>query len=223
MDYRFSSKAYAPIVLTVPGLRNSGPAHWQTLWETLREDTLRIDLGDWNLPHRNSWVNRIDEAVRALGGPIVFAAHSLGCHAVAWWAKLAGQPFGWPVAGALLVAPVDMDQECIKGPTRGFAPAPADTLPFPSIVVASRDDPWASIESAHDMAANWGSTFVDAGERGHLNAESGLGFWAEGQALLDRLIDLVPDGGNAPLPRTPAPDRRTLPGRLTRPEDRPPL
>lgn len=31
--------------------------------------------------------------------------------------------------------------------------------------------------------------FVDAGPQGHLNAASGIGWWEEGQALLDRLLD----------------------------------
>jgi len=38
------------------------------------------------------------------------------------------------------------------------------------------------------MAAGWLSSFVDAGELGHINANSGLGAWREGQALLARLI-----------------------------------
>ena len=72
-----------PIVLTVPGLNGSGPSHWQTLWEQSRPDTSRIELGMWSQPRRNAWVTKIDQAIRGAQPPIVLAAHSLGCLAVA--------------------------------------------------------------------------------------------------------------------------------------------
>ncbi|GAA0734921.1 RBBP9/YdeN family alpha/beta hydrolase [Sphingomonas japonica] len=178
-----------PVVLTVPGLGGSGPAHWQSLWEETRPDTARVELGMWNAPHRNAWVTKLDQAIRAAGRPVVLAAHSLGCLAVAWWAELASQPFGFPVAGALLVAPADVDRADAHPDLCAFAPAPRKLLPFPSILVASSDDPWIDLSRADQLAAQWGSHFVDAGPQGHLNATSGIGWWSEGQALLDRVID----------------------------------
>ena len=76
-----------PTILTVPGLGGSGPSHWQTLWEKARPDTHRVELGLWDAPHRNAWVTQIDQAVRQAQAPVIFAAHSLGCLAVAWWAE----------------------------------------------------------------------------------------------------------------------------------------
>lgn len=177
-----------PIVLTVPGLNGSGSSHWQTLWEKSRPDTLRVELGMWSRPRRNSWVTKIDQAIRAAQPPIVFAAHSLGCLAIAWWAALSGQPYGWPVSGALLVAPADLDRRPLVAELADFAPTPRRALPFPSILVASEDDPWIGLERAQSLAADWGSHFVNAGPAGHLNAASGLGWWDEGQELLDRVI-----------------------------------
>jgi hypothetical protein len=177
-----------PTILTVPGLGGSGPSHWQTLWEQARPGTVRVELGMWNTPHRNAWVTRLDEAIRRAEAPVVLAAHSLGCLAVAWWAQLSPQPYGWPVAGALLVAPADADRAGVQRELAAFAPVPRIPLPFPSIVVASTDDPWVSSRRAHSMAADWGSLFVDAGEQGHLNAASGIGRWKEGEALLDWVI-----------------------------------
>ncbi len=179
----------SPVVLTVPGLAGSGPAHWQTLWEETCPDTTRVELGMWNAPHRNAWVTRLDQAIRAAEKPVVLAAHSLGCLAVAWWAELASQPFGWPVAGALLVAPADVDRDAAHPDLRAFAPTPRKLLPFPSILVASTDDPWIGIDRARALADRWGSHFVDAGPQGHLNATSGIGWWSEGRALLERVID----------------------------------
>ena len=177
-----------PAILTVPGLGGSGRSHWQTLWEESRPDTLRVELGMWNTPHRNSWVTKLDEAIRQAQSPVILAAHSLGCLAVAWWAQLSPQPYGWPVAGALLVAPADVDRPDAQPELRAFAPTPRIPLPFPSIVVASQDDPWIDVDRAHSLAVEWGSHFVDAGPQGHLNAASGVGWWEEGQELLARVI-----------------------------------
>jgi hypothetical protein len=188
-----------PTVLTVPGLGGSGPAHWQTLWERVRIDTVRADLGMWDRPHRNNWVTKLDEAIRRAQAPVVLAAHSLGCLAVAWWATLSPQPWGWPVAGALLVAPPDVDRTTAQEELKGFAPSPRTILPFPSIVVASSDDPWATPQAAHNLAANWGSHFVEIGAFGHLNAASGVGLWREGQELLGRVLAAARDRGGTTL------------------------
>lgn len=184
----FAGRGTTPLVLTVPGLNGSGAAHWQTIWEETRGDCDRADLGMWRTPRRNVWVTKLDHAIKAAPAPVILCAHSLGCLAVAWWAALEGQPYGWPVAGALLVAPPDCDRGDLARPLGGFGPVPKVSLPFPSIVVASRNDDYAAIDRAHSMAKFWGSHFVDVGELGHINAESGIGHWLFGQRLLDRLI-----------------------------------
>lgn len=209
------SEASSPTILTVPGLNNSGPSHWQSLWERSRHDTVRVDLGMWDRPHRNAWVTKLDQAIRTARAPVVLVAHSLGCQAVAWWAELSGQPYGWPVAGALLVAPADVDRSDAPEELAGFAPAPASVLPFPSILVASRDDPWIDLGRARALAGQWGSHFVDIGCQGHINAASGIGDWAEGQGLLDRLIDTA----RGDSPKTPAAAKAALTASLA--EERP--
>lgn len=204
----FSERAARPIVLTVPGLGNSGPSHWQSLWEDSLPDTHRVELGMWSRPHRNAWVTKLDQSIRAARAPVVLVAHSLGCLAVAWWAALSPQPYGWPVAGALLVAPADVDRVDVHPDIAAFKPSPRQLLPFPSILVASTDDPWIEINKARSLAAQWGSHFVDAGAQGHLNAASGIGWWAEGQELLDRVIDAAADGRGQP--RKPGDARQLL-------------
>jgi predicted alpha/beta hydrolase family esterase len=188
-----ASDARQPVVLTIPGLNNSGAGHWQTIWEQKRGDCERVDLGSWASPNRNVWVNRLDSAIRAVNGPIVLAAHSLGCLAVAWWGALQSQAYGWPVVGALLVAPPDCDRMETPETIGGFGPVPKATLPFPSIMVASRNDPYIFYERAHSIGKYWGSQIVDAGHSGHINAESGLGEWRFGQSLLDTLIGVAAD------------------------------
>ena len=132
--------------LTVPGLGGSGPAHWQSIWERERHDCERIELGCWDEPIRNVWVGRIDQAVRASEAPPILVAHSLGCLAVVWWAHLIGKAAAGAVKGALLVAPPDVDRAGVDRRLAGFAPTPKHILPFPCIVAASRDDPYASFE-----------------------------------------------------------------------------
>ncbi|MFT3964492.1 MAG: alpha/beta hydrolase [Sphingobium sp.] len=180
-----------PLVLTVPGLDNSGAGHWQTIWERERTDCERVELGMWSRPHRNSWVTALNSSIRQAGRPVVLAAHSLGCLAVAWWAALEAQPYGNPVAGALLVAPPDVDAAGPDMRIAGFGPAPKIILPFPSVVIASSNDPYIDVSRAHSLAKFWGSHFVDIGEAGHINAEAGLGDWIQGQEWLERLLGLA--------------------------------
>ncbi|MBA4087927.1 MAG: esterase [Novosphingobium sp.] len=184
---RSLSAGQDPLILTVPGLGNSGPGHWQTQWEQDLPDCRRVDLGLWHDPHRNTWVNKINLAVHRSDRPVVLVAHSLGCLAVAWWAEFE-KPADGKVLGALLVAPPDVEVRPIDRRLTRFAPFPQGELPFPSILVASRNDPYMGIGQARQLARIWGSNFVDAGEAGHLNAESELGEWTFGKLLLNQLL-----------------------------------
>ena len=67
---------------------------------------------------------------------------------------------------------------------RGFAPMPLAPLPFRSIVVASSDDPFVTPARAEQFAKAWRAEIVNIGPRGHINAESNLGDWPQGLALL---------------------------------------
>lgn len=188
MSQPMPSASLRPTILTVPGLGGSGPAHWQTLWEQCLPDTHRVELGNWDRPHRNNWVARLDRDIRSANAPVILVAHSLGCIAAAWWAELSGEAAGTStVAGALLVAPPDINRADMPDFLASFAPLPTRPLPFPSILAASSDDPWMDMDRARPLAQAWGSRFVPAGPRGHLNAESAIGWWEEGQELLSEL------------------------------------
>lgn len=189
--------------LMVPGLWNSGPEHWQTLWEAENPSFQRVQQHEWDAPERRAWVRAVDDAVRQAGRGVVLAAHSLGCATVVHWAGMPGRV----VRGALLVAPADVDGAGFPLEARGFAPMPLKPLPFPSILVASADDPYLSLERARLFAESWGSRLVEVGAVGHLNSASGLGAWPEGRALLDELLAL-PDPPEDPIAAVSAP----LPG-----------
>lgn len=177
-----------PLILTVPGLANSGPDHWQTRWERDRPDCRRVELGMWDRPHRNTWVNQLNLAIHRADRPVVLVAHSLGCLAVAWWARYERPSETHPVIGAMLVAPPEVDFFPLDERLSQFSPTPAERLPFRSVLVASRNDPYIGINTARQLARTWGSAFVDVGQAGHINADSGLGDWAFGQALLEQLL-----------------------------------
>lgn len=184
--------AVEPLVLTVPGLDNSGPAHWQSVWERERHDCRRAELGMWEQPHRNTWVNQLNLAIERADRPVVLAAHSLGVHAVAWWAhyeQLRGDANRLGrVIGALLVAPPELEGDGLDPRLTRFGSPPAAPLPFPSILVASRDDRYVAYPRAVALARGWGSWLVDAGKTGHINADSKLGAWQFGQVLLGQLL-----------------------------------
>lgn len=196
-----------PLILTVPGLNNSGPDHWQTIWEQSLGACRRVELGLWSRPHRNTWVNRLNLDIRAADRPVVLAAHSLGCLAVAWWAALERPAPGGKVLGALLVAPPDVDIAPLDERLRGFGPAPVEPLPFPAIVVASRNDPYLGWRAARKLARQWGAGFADAGAVGHINALSGLGDWPFGRFLLERLIRGTPRATGDSSAAVPSPRR----------------
>lgn len=186
--YNAEDKFKRPVVLTIPGLGNSGSEHWQTHWERERNDCHRVDLGDWEKPHRNTWVNKLNLAIIRADRPVVLVAHSLGCLTVAWWARYEQPGPAGPVIGALLVAPPEVDFFPIDERLAKFAPTPEEPLPFPSILVASRNDPYMGGRSARRLARAWGSWFADAGDAGHINADSGFGDWPFGKFLLGRLL-----------------------------------
>jgi len=164
-------------VLTVPGLHGSGPGHWQTLWERAHPEFQRVKQRAWEEPQLDEWAVTIEKAVAAADRPVLLVAHSFGCLAIA----RASLRIADRVHGALLVSPAD--------PARFGVDAllPKDGLGFPSILVASSNDPWLELARARSFAREWGSRFINLGACGHINAASGFGQWPFGKLLLDEL------------------------------------
>lgn len=173
-------------ILVLPGWQNSGPGHWQSLWEQ-RYGYRRVQQHDWVRPLRGDWSARLEEVVLDADGPVLLVAHSLGCILAAWWA--AHSRHTAKVHGALLVAPGDVERPEVAAQIRGWAPIARQRLPFPAVLVGSRNDPYCSHERAEGLAHHWGARFVDGGHKGHITAESGLGDWPEGHALLCALMN----------------------------------
>ena len=80
-----------PHVLILPGWQGGSPDHWTGRWP-LRHGHPLVQQHDWQRPLRGDWLMRLEETVMDLNGPIVLAAHGLGCHLAAAWGGV--QPSG---------------------------------------------------------------------------------------------------------------------------------
>jgi len=168
----------------VPGLGNSGPDHWQTHFENSGQNFIRINQKDWDTPASADWVKNIDEALSGYDlSTVILIGHSLGCTAIANWAKHSQKI----IKGALLVAPSDLEAPKYNFETIGFDHVPLDKINFRTTIVASTNDEWVSIERAMFFAANWESELINIREAGHINAASGFGKWDEGLEILKSL------------------------------------
>jgi predicted alpha/beta hydrolase family esterase len=172
-------------VLIVPGLRNSGPDHWQTWFQSRLPATRRVEQDDWEKTCLSDWAQRVREAIDANPGPLWIVAHSFGCLA----SVTAALARPGRIRGALLVAPADPDRFRIAHVLL------EEKLDFPSLVVASENDPWVDIGAARRWAGEWGADFASIGRAGHINVESGYGPWPQGLAFFQDLRQRVRAGG----------------------------
>ena len=188
-------------IIIVPGWRDSGPGHWQTLWAERLPQARRVVQDDWHTPTRSAWVARLEDTVLEQPGPVVIVAHSLGCITTAHMKPEAAAR----VRGALLVAPADPERRAVLS---DFAPVPYAALPYRSILVASSNDPYCPIRLAGAYARAWGSEFVRLQNAGHINVDSGHGEWPLGRALLQSLTEVE-------LPLQPTPAEELAQGAMT--------
>ena len=171
-------------VLLIPGIHNSGPRHWQSMWQSRHAGVQRVEQSDWDHPVCESWVQALDHAVAgAHDKPPILVAHSLGCLVAVHWA--ARQPR--PVHALLLVAVPDPEGPNFPAAAKGFAPLP-QALPAMHRValVSSTNDPYSTPGFSARHAAAWNAEHVVLGAAGHINADSGLGEWRQGWERVER-------------------------------------
>ena len=164
-------------ILIVPGWQGSGPAHWQSRWETKLSSARRVHQIDWERPRRVDWEETLARAIAESRRPAVIVAHSLGVATSLHVARRSGET----IAGAFLVAPPSeqavRELPCVDA---DFLPYPREPLWFPTVLVGSANDPYADAAFARELADDVGARFIDAGDAGHINVESGHGPWPEG-------------------------------------------
>lgn len=170
-----------PRIVIVPGWRDSGPQHWQSLWATALPGAERVVQDDWITPKRHDWVSTLEALILSKPEPVIIVAHSLGCITTAHLSNAAAAR----IQSALLVAPADPER---RAQLSDFAPVPYQPLPYRSVLVASSTDPYCPIRLAGAYARAWGSEFLRLPNAGHVNVESGHGDWPLGWALLQSLV-----------------------------------
>ena len=167
-----------------PGWNNSGPRHWQSHWQR-RLGARRVDNADWAQPQLEDWLDGLDAALSRCRRPPLVIAHSLGCVTVAHYA----QRHPGRIAGALLVAPADVERPFVPAELMNFAPLPRKPLPFPARIVASSNDPFCKTARAARLAGYWQAPITWLQHAGHINVDSGHLQWEEGWPLLRQLAE----------------------------------
>ena len=174
--------------LVLPGYGGSGPLHWQTLWEARDPAFRRVAQQDWEHVVSRDWAQTLEAALSAARGDVILVAHSLACLLVDQWADMAAPASLAKVKAALLVAPPDPSGPEFPAHAVGFSPLHLSPFPFRSLVVASTNDPYATVEFCLQCSMGWGSRFEVIGPKGHINSSSGLGEWDDGFRLLSGLV-----------------------------------
>ncbi|MBS1187021.1 MAG: esterase [Burkholderiaceae bacterium] len=170
--------------LVVPGYHGSGKGHWQSWIEQRLQHCQRVQQ-DWEHPILAYWAQNIRCAIDEAPGPVWLIAHSFGCLATV--AAASDRP--QKIAGLMLVAPASPERftpggAMLEGESKQVENVrdllPAARLPFPSLMIASTNDPFMPHAGAQALAIQWGSDFVTLENAGHINIASGFGPWPEG-------------------------------------------
>ena len=175
-------------LIVLPGIGNSGPQHWQSLWQNQHPDWIRLAPSSWETPQLDDWMHALERAIAQAKDRPLLLAHSLACLLVVHWAARTPDA-AQKISGAMLVAAPDPDSAIFPAAAASFRHVPDQSLPFPAMLVASSDDPYSDIRLAQRKAAVWGCEFVAAGAIGHINAGSHLGEWQQGYSLLSRCLN----------------------------------
>jgi uncharacterized protein len=176
-------------ILIVPRRGGANEGDWSSRWRAKLSTARFAGPAD---PHERSpeiWSEAIAAAARETVRPILFVGHGDGAAAIV---HAAPSLTGADVRGAVLVAPPDPAALERLG---GGWPVHRRRLPWPSLVVASQNDPEGAFVSVSALAADWGAELIDAGLAGQIDEASGHGPWPEG---LMRLAGFLRKAGEKP-------------------------
>ncbi|MDL2397661.1 RBBP9/YdeN family alpha/beta hydrolase [Rhizobium mayense] len=182
--------------LILPGLNGSAEGHWQRHWARDHASAAIVGQASWSRPVLRHWLTALESELELIGEAWL-VTHSLGCLLAA---NLANRPVARHVKGAFLVAPCDLGRtERLHPGAIDFGAMPTSTLPFPSLVVGSRDDPYMDSTEICQHAARWGSELHDLGHAGHINIASGFGHWEQGYQLFSTFAKRVENQEPGPV------------------------
>jgi predicted alpha/beta hydrolase family esterase len=196
--------------LIIPGFQGSEDAHWQTWFQSKIKNSQRVHQ-NWDEPILAYWAENVRNSIDKCNGKVWIIAHSFGCLA----AILAGIDRYKNIAGAMLVAPADperftlggvLEESELDGSESIRSLIPTHPLPFPTLVIASDDDPWMQASKVQLWSDIWNSEFISLPSAGHINTASGFGPWDAGLTLFNNFQ--VAQSTHAIKPLEPIKDRR---------------
>jgi len=163
-------------VLILHGWGGSDYPHWQSLlaskiacsYGTVSFPLLRDEM----TPKLNEWLEDLDREIK-LFNPNVVVCHSLGN--ILWMHYV--RQNSYQIDKLYMVAIPNPNKELEELKT--FYPCPLpDSLNAKEItVVASTNDPFATIEQIEPIAKKYNAKFKILEDAGHINKESGYGEW----------------------------------------------
>lgn len=173
-----------PLVLLVPGTPLT-ERHWMKHWLTRSDHCHLLELGLWDEPHRNTWVNKLNLAIRRADRPVVVVTDEIAALALAWWVEFEAVDQESPVLGALIVNPPNVDLPGNDRRLERFGAIPRDELPFASFMVSDLEGSIEHQRALMRLARDWGACPV---------FDETQGDWASGWTLLQSVFDFNPSG-----------------------------
>ncbi len=173
-------------IVFVPGYGGSKDGHWLKKWHQQFTRSYWVEQSDWFNPCCVDWVENLNHTIKSIKGPIVLIAHSLGCNTVVEWSK----QYTGNIVGVFLVALPDIESIDLPSSVSGFQSPPLQQLPFPSVMIASTDDPYCKFERASHFASTWGCELVSIGNSRHIDSPQ-LAAWPEGSRQLNKFLSML--------------------------------
>jgi predicted alpha/beta hydrolase family esterase len=171
-------------LLIAPRLGGAAEGDWPLRWLAKLSTARLVAPADVVDARLEVWSAAVVQAAREAARPVLFIGHGSGGAAIV---EAASALEGVDVRGAFLVAPPDAAGLARLTGARWTARA----LPWPSVVVASRNDADGAFEAVAALASAWGAELVDAGFAGAVDAASGHGPWPEGLMRLAGFLKRV--------------------------------
>ena len=183
--------AREPLLLLVRGHDAVAARRWLADWQGRFPDAVAVELGLWDKPHRNTWVNKLNLAIQHAGRPVVVVTEGLACAALVWWAEYERPSAQGPVAGALLIDPPDVDRPGRDPRLAAFPSIPRSPLPFAAVLLATPGRDSQGLRSLQNLAVDWDCPFDTIATQTALAVPSPHPVQSLGQRFLSKFLGLA--------------------------------
>ncbi len=160
--------------IIVPGYQGSPEGHWQNWLLGKLPNSKMVEFRNLYKPVREEWISELEKEIESCDEDFIIIAHSMGAVTTA---NLTKSQCNRHLRGVILVAPADSEQADFPKEIENFSPMPQKELPFPTLLIGSRNDHYMKYSRVVQLADRWGSSFLDVGCAGHINGESGFDVW----------------------------------------------